>query len=402
MRNQIGLLNGSNASDAVARSAVDFALPVLLVAGIGAGATEVGILNAVGSIGFILFGIPLGFFADKSTTSCALGFSLALKLGALVALVAAVTFGWLSFPVILGIGALFGLGAVGAESAQVVAAGRLAGSDQVARVYARLQSVDSSAAIAVPVLAALILGWSSHVFAWSVLVLVLISLVLGLLIRTNPTGDEGASAEEQGKTKDSLGRGLREIWVNTPLRTITIITILTNFALATASAIESVLFLTHMGVSASVYAIFTGIAGFAALLGSLIATRIIDRLGKEKTVFFGYGLLAVAALVLIIPSVAPVAWGLVAAYVHAALWGVAMVVANIAMAGWSAELVPANILGRTSSAGRALSMGTIPFGSVLGGFLADQAGLPVVLVITAILTTAGFALTLTLINTKNP
>ncbi len=393
---QLRFLYGTNTTDAIARSIVDFMLPVVVVSGLGGAATDVGILNAVSGAGFILLGVPLGYFADKSTTVRALGVSLALKLLAILILIVGVTFGFLNFVVVLAAAGLFGVGIVGAESAQTVAAVRLAGLGSVARVYSKLQSADTAASIAMPVVAGVLLSWSDLGLLAIVVAFLGVALVLALKIHTSPVSIDVS----QNSGTESMWVGFREIYSNRALLSITVITILTNLALAVISAVESVLFLKHLGASITQYGVYTGIAAVTALLGSLIATRFIERVGKESTVFLGYGILTVAAALLIVPSVYPTTWGLAAAYTHAGLWGIAMVVANIAMAGWTAEVIPENLLGRTSSAGRSLSMGTIPVGGIMGGLLADHIGLTFTLILTSTLVGGSFLLSWTLKRPK--
>lgn len=58
----------SNALDAAGRRGVDFVTDVLAVLVLGASAAQMGLLNAIGTLAFLVLGIPIGVLVDRSPT----------------------------------------------------------------------------------------------------------------------------------------------------------------------------------------------------------------------------------------------------------------------------------------------------------------------------------------------
>ena len=59
------LLLASNASDAAGSNLFDLALTMVAITVLGLSATELGILNALGMISFLLLAVPLGMLVDR-------------------------------------------------------------------------------------------------------------------------------------------------------------------------------------------------------------------------------------------------------------------------------------------------------------------------------------------------
>lgn len=113
--------------------------------------------------------------------------------------------------------------------------------------------------------------------------------------------------------------------------------------------------------------ISAGAAG--GLLGSVIANRVIRRIGRGNALIVGLALSGVASALIGLTSTAIVAGGL------GFTIGIMIAVTNVAGRSLRQVLTPNRLLGRVVSASRVFGYGTIPVGAAIGGWLADAFGL---------------------------
>jgi len=122
--------------------------------------------------------------------------------------------------------------------------------------------------------------------------------------------------------------------------------------------------------------------GLGALVGSVLGSRIIARLGVGRTVAVGNGLaIALIGLVPLAVHVPPVALMLPVFIIGGAL-GTAGDIAQVTL---RQALSPARLRGRMSAVFRTFFWGAWPLGNLLGGLLAAEVGAPTTLWVTALL-----------------
>lgn len=169
---------------------------------------------------------------------------------------------------------------------------------------------------------------------------------------------------------------------------------LVNLGLAVHSAVEVVLVLRELDLGAALLGLLVTAGGVGGLLGSLMAVRLGDRWGTGATVRGAVWLLApIAALTLaaLLDRDRATAWLLAGSF----LWGLAIVVYNVLLAGITAQLTPTELLGRVSATRRTMTMGIVPIGGIAGGLLADQAGLVATITTWIVLNAVGAAVVAT-------
>lgn len=188
------------------------------------------------------------------------------------------------------------------------------------------------------------------------------------------------SAERSDKTTTLLsevGEGLRYLRANSPLRALAVLAGLLNLA---GSAYLAVFVLwavgpgSPMGLHPTSYGVLLALVGVGGAAGALMVEPITERLGEVPTLL---GTALAAALLLLIPVAVPDL-----AAVGPALFalGVASAATNVTIVSMRQRLIPDRLLGRVNATYRLIGMGTMPIGALLGGLVAEHAGVGPVLV----------------------
>lgn len=372
----------SNALDASGRHGANLATDVLAVATLGATAAQMGLLNALGSMAFLVLGIPIGVVVDRSpTTRLLLGSGLVRA-----ALLATVFVAWsldaLTLPHLYAVAALAGTATVVTETTQTAIVPRVVGPSGVSRLVSRLQSAESVVGLVVPALAGVLVALTGAGATLAVAAALVAAAALAVLrLRLRDHGSAGAAPDEAPSPTGALKGLFREAglgWVtlrgNRALWRLTVGAMLINLGLAVHSAIEVVLVLRTLELGATTLGLLVSAGALGGLIGSLLAVPLGTRLGVARVMRGSVLMLApVAALTLaaLLDIERARTWLLLSTF----LWGVAMVGYNVLNAGLAARITPTHLLGRVSATRRTLTMGVVPIGSVAGGLLADYAGM---------------------------
>lgn len=383
----------SNALDAAGRQGADFAIDVLAVVLLGASAAQMGLLNALGTLAFLVLGIPIGVLVDRSPTVRLLTGSGLARAALLSTLIAAWALDGLTMAHLYLVAALVGVSTVVTETTQTTIAPRIAAnaSQAVARLVSRMQSAESVVGLVVPALAGVAVAAVGAGPALSVATALTVAAALVVSTLRLPAlgADEGTTADgdvpadppASAVAASALGRfaaEAREGWSTLrSIRTLwrlTIASMLVNLGLAAHSAIEIVLALRVLEVGPQTLGVIFSLGALGALLGSMIAVPISERCGAAVTLRGSMLLLAPTAVLTLVavldPTRAPI-WLMASAFG----WGVTIVVYNVVNAGLSAQITPAPVMGRVSATRRTLAMGVVPAGSLAGGLIADHLGM---------------------------
>lgn len=394
----------SNALDASGRQAADLATDVLAVLVLGATAAQMGLLNALGSLAFLVLGIPIGVLVDRSPSVRLLVAAGMVRAGLLATVVVAWAMDGLTLGHLYAVAVVAGAAGVVVETAQVAIVPRVVGTAGVARLVSRLESAEALAGLLVPALAGagVALAGAGPALATAAALTALAALVvlrLRLLAEAPP-----APAPQGPSPVGALGRLLaeaREGWStlrgHRALWRLTLASMLVNLGLAVHGAIEVVLVLRTLDLGSGALGVMVSAGALGALAGSLAAVPLSRRF-SVATVLRGcvLGLAPVAALTLAAladPSAA--LWWLVAG---SFLWGLVIVVYNVVNAGLAAELTPTPLLGRVSATRRTLTMGIVPTGSVLGGLLAERTDVGWAVVVWVVANACGALVALTALS----
>lgn len=391
----------SNALDAAGRQAADLATDVLAVVVLGASAAQMGVLNALGTLAFLVLGIPVGVLVDRSPTVRLLLGSGVVRTLLLASVVLAWSLDVLTMMHLYAVALLAGTAALVVESTQTAIVPRVVGTAGVSRLVSRLQSAESVITLVVPTLAGGLVALSGAGVTLAVgAALTLLAALVVLRLRVQSVESTGSPQGEQG-ARAALARFFHEAhlgWATLRSRPalwrLSLGTMTVNLGLAVYSAIEVVLVLRELGLGAATLGLIMSAGGVGGLLGSLVAVPLADRIGVSPVLRGSLLLLAPTAaltLVALLDRDRATAWLLAGTF----LWGVVIVAYNVVNAGLTAELTPTELLGRVSATRRTLTMGIVPIGGVGGGLLADSTGMAVTVAAWIALNLVGAAVALT-------
>lgn len=207
------------------------------------------------------------------------------------------------------------------------------------------------------------------------------SVVALLLVRGRFRIERG----QRTTLRADIAEGLRFLWRHRLLRTLAVMVGVFNFA---SNATWAILVLyavgpgSAMGLSEPAYGVLLTTIAAGSLLGSLVAGRVEQRLGRARSLVLAF---LGGALPIGVPGVTadPILVG--AAFF---LGGIAIVVANVITVSLRQQITPDRLLGRVNSGYRLVGWGTRPLGAAAGGLLAHVLGLQAVFVIMGLLTLA--------------
>ncbi|GAA1134692.1 MFS transporter [Ornithinicoccus hortensis] len=388
----------SNTLDAGSRQAADLGTDIIAVTVLGASATQMGLLNALGTVAFLVLGIPVGVLVDRSPTVRTLLAAGLTRAGLLSTVVLAWWVGGLTLLHLYAVALLAGVCSVVTETTQTALAPRLVGPERVGPLVARMQSAETVVGLVAPAAAGALAAaaGAGPLLGVAVAVTVCSVVVLGMSRRPRPggadTGDDGATpAGALRRLFSEAGEGWRALVRDAVLLRLTLAAMLVNLGLAIWSAVEVLVVLRTLGLGAEVLGLIVSAGALGGLLGSLVAVPLGARLGAGPLMRCSLALLAPTAALVLVALAAP-GHATPLLLTHAFLWGVLMVTYNVHLAGLVAAQTPASLLGRVSATRRTLTMGIVPAGGLLGGVLADAAGDQATVLAWCLLNAAGAGL----------
>jgi MFS family permease len=203
-----------------------------------------------------------------------------------------------------------------------------------------------------------------------------------LLWRIEQTEEPPAAAVKAGLLAE-IRQGLATLWRNPVLRALALSSAITNLAGFLFLSIYVLYMTRYLGLDAAAVGLVFGAGGVGALLGSLLAGPARGRWGMGPVlvgsqVLFGLFGVLVPLAVLFPRSALPL---IVAAEF---LQWVMVLVYSINAVSLRQSITPDHLLGRVNGSMRCIVWGMRPLGSLLGGFLGGQIGLPATLVVGAV------------------
>lgn len=377
-------LLASNATDAAGRGLADIAVELIFIVALGASALDMGLLNALGTIAFVVVSIPAGYLVDRWGALKVLRIGMGTKLILLACLFVLTLTNTLTIPLGLALATLLGICSVFGETSQIAAV-PIVDHKRAAlnKLIAQLTAADQALGIIIPAIAGTVFalaGASPLLVAAGILFLVALWLACLLSVPQSSLDQEGieSEAEDGEQTEDSdtsmLG-GLKYLFRHRTLMILTAATALCNLGLAIGSTVEGLFVVNELGFGSQGYGIFAAVGAAGGLFGAYVAPKIADRYQPSRlalptvtgqVVFAGFVLLA---------GFTPSVLSILLLATHAIGWGVLIVVFNVAMSTWVVEIAPENLLGRIMSARRLFTFGVVPLGSLAGGLIGDGFGI---------------------------
>jgi MFS family permease len=177
-----------------------------------------------------------------------------------------------------------------------------------------------------------------------------------------------------------IAEGLRFLWRHRLLRTLAVMVGVFNFA---TNAVWAILVLYAVGptsamrLSEPAFGLLLSTVAAGSLLGSLVADRVEQRLGRARSLtltILGSALLVGTPALTANPFL--VGAGFLVGGITNAIW-------NVITVSLRQRITPDRLLGRLNSGYRLVAWGTRPLGAVAGGVLAQAFGLRAVFIVMA-------------------
>ncbi len=357
------------------------ALAVQIIAATSLGATpaNMGVLAALGTLPFLLFGLPVGVWVDRHRRRPILILG-DLGRGVIVAAIAALAFTRLLQMIHLYVLAFAtGLLTVFFDVAYQAYLPALVEREQIVEGNSKLETTTATAQVAGPTLAGPVIQFVS---AAAAMVLDAFSFFFsaGMMARIRKP-EEAPDPKDRDSVLSDIREGLRVVFRDRRLWTIAGCTGTSNFFSAALFA-EIVLFAVRfLDMKPVAIGVATGVGALGAVAGAVTASRITGRLGVGRVIFLGSLLFAGGPLLLFLATPAT---GLVV--LSAALFGGALgsLWYNINQVSLRQSIVSLRLQGRLNATMRFLVWGTQPVGALVGGALGEAFGLRPTVLLAAV------------------
>ncbi|MFF4620331.1 MFS transporter [Nonomuraea jabiensis] len=344
------------------------ALPLLAVTVLGAGAGEVGLLSALGTITVLALGLPAGAWVDRVRRRPVMIATDVARAGVLLSVPVAWWAGSLSMGQLYAVAVLMGAGTLLFDVASMSLVPGLVGRERLTSANSLLVATGAGTDVAGRSTAGVLVQLTGAPLA--VLVDALSYLWSAAWLRGVPEPPVAASPARE-PVRRQIVAGMRFLFGNAVLVAALIQGTLANLAFPLCSVLLPVLLIGRLGYPEWVLGAYLAVGGLGALAGSSAAHAIGRRLGTGRATWLAS--LATAPASLLIPLLDRGPW----LWAAAAGWFVLTFrtgVNNVLLTSLRQRVTPDDMLGRMTATMRLLLMGAVGVGGLLAGALGEVWG----------------------------
>ncbi|WP_067828040.1 MFS transporter [Actinomadura kijaniata] len=341
---------------------------------LGASALEVSLLAAVEFVPVLLLGLPAGAWVERLPLRPVLIATDLVRAAALVTVPVAYALDMLTMPLLYAVAFAIGLGTLFFDVAQLSLLPSIVDEEQLTSGNAKLESSRSVAQLAGPAAGGVLIQALTAPVALAVDVLsYLASAVFLLRVPGGARDDVRAGkarppAERQG-LRAEISEGLRFVFGHRLLRPVTLCAAAAELAFAAVLALQVVYAVDTLHLSAGAVGAALAIGNAGGLLGAVLSTPAVERLGPGRALIGSVAVFAAGALMIpLAGGAAGFAAGLFVVYLGVVLF-------NVVQVTLCQTATPARLLGRMNATLRFITWGTVPLGAALGGLLVAPLGL---------------------------
>jgi MFS family permease len=350
--------------------AANIGLDLVAVLILHASAFQVGLINALGTLSYLLFSIPAGVLIDRWPKRAVMATADIMAGVGLAWVPVAWSLGFLDVPQLAVVTFFVGVASMLFSIANRSVLPYAVPEALLTQAYSRQESVVTVVEIAAPFIIGQVLRTVSAplVLIPAAIARLISAFFSGAVVLASP-----AQATEREPFAQAMRTGVKFSLQNRPVRAIVASTALINFGLALGSAVQMLFFVRVIHLSpAEIGFVLTG-AGVGAFFGTLAAPKIIALLTDVSA--FLCAAIFLIPVVALLPVAAQSPWAVGVAVIHSVLYSIAVVVYNVNSFSLAARLTPKPLLGRQMSFMGFAGMGVVPVGSIVGGYLGDNIGL---------------------------
>ena len=355
------------------------ALPLIAILVVHATTFQVGLLATLEMLAFLVIGLPAGAWVDRMRFRHVLIVNDLIRAAALGSIPLTYAFDALTIGQLYVVALVTGMSTVFFDVAYQSYLPALVDREALVEGNSKLQASESVSQIASPALGGLLIQALTAPYA------ILVDALSFLWSAAWVTAIRSRPPKPQRKPDRHLGReiaeGLKFVVGNRLLRSIAACTGSSNFFSNVAFPVYYILLARELHLSPGVIGLFTSFAAIGGLLGSLVASRVAQRLGQGPTIWISIAVSLPSAFV--VPFVHR-NWTLALLAVAQLVMWAAVVVYNITQVSFRQGLTPERLLGRMNATMRFFVWGTIPLGAFVGGVLGTAIGVRATLLVAAI------------------
>lgn len=356
------LLFAGQGVSAVGAAVTYVALPLIAVAELGAGAFAVSLITAAGYGAWLIVGLPAGVLVDRRARRPLMIFADLGRAALLATVPAAALADVLTVAHLVVVAFLAGALSVLFDVAYpayipVVVTDRARLTDANGKLFA----TESAAHVGGPGLGGVLLQTLGGAGALAVDVASFLFSAVTLKLIRSP---EPPPAPARG---GALREGLRHTFGSPLTRAVLGAGVIGNFVFGGYAAVVVVYLYETVGLGAAMVGLLLGVGPIGAVLGSLLAAPLGNRIGDARLVW-----LAPVTWVVFGPMVAVAAddWRLGVFLVGTAGVFSVLGIYNVCVRAALQSAIPADLIGRTMASIRLFSRGALPLGALAAGTLA--------------------------------
>jgi predicted MFS family arabinose efflux permease len=375
-------------SNLAAQSAEQVALaaaPIVAVLLFGAGAGETGLLQTALTLPFVLFAIPAGLLADRTSRRWLMAGSEALRAVALLAILGLIALGWMTLPLLAFLGFVAVCGTVVYSVAAPALVPSLVASTMLPAANARLELARTVAFAAGPALGGLMVGWIGASPAFGVAAVLSVIAVVLLSGLREPLRAHVKRRHPWQEIREGAGF----VFHHPLLRPVFVTQFIFNTAWFVILAVFVPYAVHRLGLSASGVGTTLAMYGVGMIVGALSATRVMRVLPFGVVIGLGPVTGFVASAVIALTTVFPTP---LLAGLGFFLLGAGPILWVISTTTLRQSVTPSRLLGRVSAI-NVLASGARPLGAGLGALVGTLWGAEACLYLAV----AGFGLQMTVI-----
>lgn len=350
-----------------------FALPLVAALTLDATPGQVGLVAAAGTAPYLLFSLLAGHWLEGRAHKRVMIPADLLQFLVLVLIPLGWLGGWLSVPLLVLIAFTSGCGALTFGVSAFAYLPRLVSASELAAANRAAQGARTVSEISGPGFAGLLVGTLGAPLAIAVDAASYLASALGIArSRPRPRPDR---PEDGSETRDRAGvlDGLRVLFTNPHLRALTMHAAIFNLAEA-IYLINLVLWAVRgQEVSPAAYGLALSAGGVGGLIGTLVALRLMDRLGLGRAFLTSLVLSCGAPLLTGLFDLRGMTLAVLIAVVSL-IGGIGLGNANVYSLTLRQSVIPDHVLTRSAGAYTQIMYGSIPLGALLAGLTGTTAG----------------------------
>ncbi len=357
------------------------ALPLTAVMVLGAGPAQMGILGALGTLPWLILGLPAGVWVDRrSRRPIMIASDLGRFLVLLTVPLSAVT-GLLTIELLYAVTLVTGILSILFSVAYSAYLPELVDKDRLVEANSKLELSRSAAELVGPGAVGILVQLVA--IPITVLADALSFVVSALSITAIKTQEPAPRQQRRPDLRREMKEGLEAVLRHPLLRPMVTAMASMNVFVYMGLAAYTVFAVRELGLNAWHIGLVYSLGSLGFFVGASLAPGASARFGLGRAVLGGALLAGLSEA--LIPMAGGPTWVIVAILVAAqGLNAAGVVVGNVTLVSLRQTVTPLRLQGRVAGTSRVLSWGARVVGSLIGGMLAESIGLRSTLVVAAL------------------